>query len=147
MTTSICTEELRKAVSSDPHKSIPSNITCEYLKTEHGITLLVQQDGFILTRPPKNGRPLVKASVSKLSGALIGPLIATLDHNSAEGLAVWNVSQSIDECALKTSDFEWKIRARMLLSNKDIVGVIIMIASKNQCALESLSSRVMRVMK
>ncbi len=53
MTTSICTEELRKAVSSDPHKSIPSNITCEYLKTEHGITLLVQQDGFILTRPRK----------------------------------------------------------------------------------------------
>ncbi|PSL12232.1 hypothetical protein CLV44_11967 [Marinobacterium halophilum] len=86
MTSSLCVDDDLKAFIEESFGDFPGRLSCEYLKAEHGITILVQHEGVILTREPKAGRPFMKATLSKASGAMIGPAIALLDAKGANAL-------------------------------------------------------------
>ena len=141
MSTSICTEQETQLFLNETLGKIPGNLTCEYLKAEHGISLGIQQDGYFLIRENRNGRPMIRASISKASGALIGPLITMLDANAASGLLTLTLRLNIRECAVYSSP-AWRDKANTMLSQGDHVGVLIMLASNAKCDFKNLYSRV-----
>jgi hypothetical protein len=141
MSSSVCTDQEIQAFLNESLGDIPGNLTCEYLKAEHGISLGIQQDGFFLTRENRLGRPMLKASLSKASGALIGPMIAVLDSKSANGLVILTLRVNIRDCA-PTSSVEWRVKARNMLSTGDYIGVLIMLASNESCDFKNLAERI-----
>jgi hypothetical protein len=141
MSTSVCTDQEIQAFLNESLGSIPGNLTCEYLKAEHGISLGIQQDGFFLIRENRYGRPFIKASLSKASGALIGPMIAVLDAKSANGLVVMTLRLNVNECS-SVSSISWMTKANAMLTKKDYIGVLIMLASNDRCDFKNLSDRI-----
>jgi len=142
MSTSICTQEEIRLFLNESLGGAPGNLTCEYLKAEHGISLGVQQDGYFLIRENRYGRPMIKATLSKTSGALLGPMIAMLDAKAASGFAIITLKVNVMECSKVTGDFSWAAKVQNMMSQKDHVGVLISLAAQKECDFSNLYNRI-----
>mgnify|MGYP005998287443 CR=1 FL=1 len=142
MSTSICTQEEIKLFLDESLGGAPGNLTCEYLKAEHGISLGVQQDGYFLVRENRYGRPMLRATLSKTSGALLGPMIAMLDAKAASGFVVITLKINVMECSRAMGDFSWAAKVQNMMSQKDYVGVLISLAERKECDFSNLFKRI-----
>jgi hypothetical protein len=138
MSTSVCTDQEINRMINESMGRTAGTLACEYLKAEHGISLGIQQDGYFLIRENKYGRPFIRASLSKASGALIGPAIALLDKNANEGFLLAILDTNIKNCFRNNSDIDFFLKAKNMLSAKDYAGVLITIASQEKCEFHNV---------
>ncbi|WP_139044333.1 hypothetical protein [Marinobacterium stanieri] len=86
--------------------------------------LFFQHEGVIITREPRGGRPFIRATLSKASGALIGPAIAVLDVNAANALLSIVFRKNAEECAYENgAGVIWNAEVNGMISRKDYAGV------------------------
>lgn len=91
----------------------------------YGITFINSANEIILKRDAT-----VVAKLSKTSARLLGPAIAMLDAQAAEGLLRLQTRSNIDRYYQKTNDLAGRLKMQQMLSRDDHPGVVIFLLAR-----------------